>query len=176
MELTSRTGLQKLEAGTYRIDPDQSTVAYSSKHMFGAGTVHAGFGIRSGEIVLTEPLAGSSAHAVIDAASFTSTIPKRDRDVKSASLLDVATYPDITFTSTAVRRVGDQILIDGDVTAHGSTVPVQLTATSLESSTDGIHIRAQARHLDRYAFGISKSKGMVGRFLDLDFDVLAVRG
>jgi polyisoprenoid-binding protein YceI len=176
MELTSMTDLPELEAGTYRIDSDQSTVAYSSKHMFGAGTVHAGFSIRSGEILLTEPLAGSSAHAVIDAASFTSDIPKRDRDVKSASLLDVATYPDITFASTAVRRVGDQILIDGDVTAHGSTVAVQVRVTSVESSPDGIHIHAEARHLDRYAFGISKSKGMVGRFLDLDFDVLAVHG
>lgn len=39
---------------------------------------------------------------------------------------------------------------------------------------DGVHMHAVAEHLDRYAFGVTKGKGMVGRYLDLDFDVFAV--
>ena len=29
------------------------------------------------------------------------------------------------------------------------------------------------QHLDRYAFGITNGRGMVGRYLDLDLDVSA---
>jgi hypothetical protein len=38
-----------------------------------------------------------------------------------------------------------------------------------------MRVHASAHHLDRHAFGITGAKGMVGRHLDLDFDVLATR-
>lgn len=174
MTPTSATPVPDIDAGTYRLDPHRSKVTYSGRHMFGMGTVHAGFTIRSGEISVTDSLTDVSVVAAIDATSFTSGSAKRDRDVKSAGLLDVATYPDITYASSALRRDGDRVLVDGNVTSHGSTVSVQVTVTRVDTETDGIRIHAGAQHLDRYAFGITKSRGMVGRFLDLDFDVLAV--
>jgi hypothetical protein len=39
----------------------------------------------------------------------------------------------------------------------------------------GMRVHARAEHLDRHAFGITGSRGMVGRYLDLDFDLLAER-
>lgn len=39
----------------------------------------------------------------------------------------------------------------------------------------GMRMHARAEHLDRYAFGITKTTGgMVGRYVDLDLQVLAV--
>jgi len=35
-------------------------------------------------------------------------------------------------------------------------------------------VHAHVEHLDRYAFGVTKVKGMAGRYLDLDLDVFAV--
>jgi hypothetical protein len=37
-----------------------------------------------------------------------------------------------------------------------------------------MRVHARADHLDRHAFGVVKSKGMVGRYLDLDLDVFAL--
>ena len=43
--------------GTYRVDPEQSVVSYSGRHMFGLGTVHATFTVRFGELGLPIPRA-----------------------------------------------------------------------------------------------------------------------
>src|SRR4051794_38853286 len=85
-----------LAEGTYRLDPAKSYVHYTGKHMFGLGTVHATFTIQGGELHIREPLATSGVTATINAGSFSSANTKRDKDVRSAGLLDVATYPDIT--------------------------------------------------------------------------------
>jgi len=86
---TSSTG--PIVLGTYRLDPSKSRVRYSGKHMFGMGTVHATFTVEGGELRVCEPLATSSVIVTVDAASFSSNSARRDKDVRSASLLDVAT-------------------------------------------------------------------------------------
>lgn len=174
MALTTATSLSQLRAGTYRIDPHRSQVTYSSRHMFGLGRVHAAFTIRSGEIKIPASLNDARADAILDSASFTSDSAKRDKDVKSAGLLDVATYPDITFSSSDVSRKDGAIVLNGHVTAHGKTVPVEVLVAGVAQEFDGIRIHAQSEHLDRYAFGITKSKGLVGRWLSLEFSVFAV--
>jgi polyisoprenoid-binding protein YceI len=142
--------------------------------MFGLGVVHATFTIRSGELRITDPPTGSTVTVSIDADSFTSDNPKRDRDVRSAGLLDTATYPDITFTGDTPREGNGGWVLPGTVTAHGQSVPVELTIDRATREGAGLRIHARAEHLDRYAFGIVKSKGMVGRYLDLDLDVFAL--
>ena len=111
---------------------------------------------------------------VIDAGSFHSSSARRDKDVLSAGLLDAATYPDIIFASTGLRAEGAGWVLTGAVTAHGNTVPVEVVIDGVTREVDGIRVHARAEHLDRYAFGVTKSKGMVGRFLDLDLDIVAV--
>ncbi|MBA2558770.1 MAG: YceI family protein [Propionibacteriales bacterium] len=160
-------------AGRYRIDPQQSTVSYSGRHMFGLGVVHATFMISSGELFVADPPTASTATVVIAADSFASGNARRDKDVSAASLLDVATYPTITFASDGLRPDGERWVLSGTVTAHGTTVPVEVMIDRVMQEGDGIRLHARAEHLDRYDFGISKSKGMVGRYLDLDFDIFA---
>jgi hypothetical protein len=63
--------------------------------------------------------------------------------------------------------------MSGTVTAHGNSVPVEVVILEATPDGEGVHLRARAEHLDRYAFGVTKSKGMVGRHLDLDLDVVA---
>ncbi len=161
-------------AGTYRIDPQQSRVSYTGRHMFGLGVVHAAFTIRSGELRVADPLSASSVAVTVDAGSFTSNSAKRDRDVRSASLLDVATHPEITFRSEAMRPDGEGWRLSGSVTAHGNTVPVELLIDRMTPEATGVRVHARAEHLDRTAFGVTGGRGMVGRYLDLDLDVLAV--
>jgi polyisoprenoid-binding protein YceI len=165
-----------LAPGRYRIDPTRSQVHYSSKHMFGMGTVHATFTIDGGELLIGEPLSTSSATVTVDAASFSSRNAKRDKDVRSAGLLDVDEYPDITFASDSVQQTQDGWLVTGTVTALQHGVPVQVRIDRVTDEGTGIRVHGRAQRLDRTAFGITGSKGMVGRFLDLELDAFATSG
>ncbi len=168
------TSVQAPPAGTYRIDPQRSQVSYAGRHMFGLGAVHATFAIRVGELRVTEPFTGSSVVVTVEAGSFRSNSAKRDKDVRSASLLDVAAHPDITFRSEALRRDGDTWRVTGIVTAHGTAVPVEVVVDQMALEAGGVRVHGRANHLDRFAFGVTNGKGMVGRYLDLDLDVFAV--
>jgi polyisoprenoid-binding protein YceI len=86
--------------GTYRVDPQRSTLSYSGRHRFNTGTVHATFTISSGEIRVADPLTDSVVTVTVDAASFKSNSARRDKDVKAAKLLDVSTYPRSTLSRT----------------------------------------------------------------------------
>jgi polyisoprenoid-binding protein YceI len=175
MTASSVPAVQVPPAGTYRVDVDRSAVSYSGRHMFGLGTVHATFSIRSGELQVADPPTASTVAVAVDASSFRSSNAKRDRDVLGSSLLDAERYPDITFVSDGLREEGDRWLVTGRVTAHGTTVPVQLVVEDVHPEGDGIRLHANAAHLDRHAFGVTGSRGMVGRYLDLDLDVFASR-
>ena len=172
--ITSSTPVEVPAAGTYAIEPARSKVEYSGRHMFGLGVVHAVFSIVSGKLIVTDPPAGSRVEVLLDASSFTSNNAKRDKDVRSAPLLDVATYPDITFESDDLREEGNQWKLSGTVTAHGSAVPVEITINQLTVEGGGLRVHARAAHLDRHRFGITGSKGFVGRYLDLNLDAYAV--
>jgi polyisoprenoid-binding protein YceI len=173
--MTDRTVAPELPStGTYRIDPSTSSVRYSGKHMFGTGTVHATFTISDGELHLADDLSESRATVTVDAGSFASGNPKRDKDVRSGRLLDVENHPAITFVSDGFRAEGDGWVAGGTVTAHGRTAPVEVTIDRMVREGNGLRVHGRADHLDRTAFGITGSRGMVGRYLDLELDAFAL--
>ena len=175
MTVASNPSVQAPTAGTYRIAPQHSTVSYSGRHMFGLGTVHATLAVTSGEVQVRDPVAESTVVVSMDPASFSSGNARRDRDVVAAALLDCATHPKISFASRGLREDAGHWVLSGTVTAHGTAVPVDVVIDRMTPQGDGMRVHARAGHLDRQAFGITGSKGMVGRYLDLDFDVLAER-
>ena len=174
MTNSSTASIAALSPGTYRIDPTKSQVRYSGKHMFGLGTVHATFTIRDGELRIGEPLETSTARITVDAASFTSKNARRDRDVRSAGLLDTDKYADITFASDGLQQTEDDLLVKGTVTAHGQAVPADVRIDRVTHQATGMSLHGRAEHLDRTAFGITGSRGMVGRYLDLELDAFAI--
>jgi polyisoprenoid-binding protein YceI len=167
------TLVQAPPVGAYRIDPQRSQVSYTGRHMFGLGVVNATFAISSGELQVADPFTGSSVVVTVDAGSFRSNSAKRDKDVRSVSLLDVAAHPDIAFRSEALRRDGESWRVPGIVTAHGKAVPVDVVLDHMTPEAGGVRVHGRANHLDRYAFGVTNGKGMVGRYLNLDLDVFA---
>jgi polyisoprenoid-binding protein YceI len=160
-------------SGTYRLDPHRSRVRYTGKHMFGLGTVHATFSIQDGELRIGDAMNTLRAKVTVDAASFHSDSDKRDRDVRSRGLLDVEHYPDITFASERIRQTPDGWLVPGTVTAHGRAVPIDVRIDRLTVDGSELHVHGWARNLDRTAFGITGSRGLVGRHLDLEIEVVA---
>jgi len=60
----------------------------------------------------------------------------------------------------------------GDVTVHGSTQPVEITVDRVTASGTDVTVHAVAQ-LDPYAFGVTGVKGMAGRHVTLEFDLIA---
>jgi polyisoprenoid-binding protein YceI len=54
-------------AGTYRIDAARSAIAFTTRHLFGLGTVHGTLTLRDGDIHVADPVHESSARARISA-------------------------------------------------------------------------------------------------------------
>lgn len=114
---------------TWNFDPSHSSVNFSVRHMM-LTTVRGRFtDVRLDVNFLPEQPAQSSVRAVLAATSVDTDQEARDQHLRSADFLDAATYPEITFVSTAVRPRGEQYQLDGDLTLHGITRPVTLDVT-----------------------------------------------
>jgi polyisoprenoid-binding protein YceI len=161
-------------AGTYKLDPAASSVSFATRHMFGLGGVTGSFKIRSGEIIIADPVTSSTATATIDAASFATGSAARDKDIKSRNFLHVQEHPEITFRSTELEESGEGWMLRGEITARGQAARADVALTELQTDAYGLTVRATCR-VDRYAHGITKKKGMAGRYQDLDIAAHATR-
>ena len=160
-----------IPTGRYRLHPELSTVAFTAKK-FGVFTIRGAIQVESGTFTIAAPLGHSTLHAVLAADSFKTPMAKRDEHVKSATLLDVATYPRIEFDSTEVvagpRGTWE---VRGLLAVHGQVAPASLTVTT--ASTDGalVRFRATAR-IDRRAFGVTALRAAASSMLDLEIEAV----
>jgi polyisoprenoid-binding protein YceI len=162
-------------AGTYRIDPERTTISLATKHMFGTGSVAATFALREATLTVGEPATASSIHAVIDAASFTSDNPTRDSHVRKPMFLHVAKFPDITVDAESAAQVDGSWVAPATITARGGTAPATITLDSVETNDSGeVTLRGSVR-VDRYAHGITARKGLAGRWMDLTISATGTR-
>jgi polyisoprenoid-binding protein YceI len=111
------------------IDPDHSVASFAIRHLMIAN-VRGMFHKVKGTIHFdSKDLTKSSVEAVIDVASLTTGVKKRDNHILSDEMLDAGKYPTITFKSTRVQAdKGNRGKIIGDLTIHGVTRPVTVKA------------------------------------------------
>jgi polyisoprenoid-binding protein YceI len=113
--------------GTYRIEPHDSSVAFTIRALFGLDTVRGTVALGEGAIVLAADPTQSTASATIEAASFRTGNARRDKDVTSRRFLDAAAYPSITFASTSVEPQPDGTWqVTGELTVRDTTTAVTL--------------------------------------------------
>ena len=62
----------------------------------------------------------------IDAGSIDTKNKKRDDHLRSPDFLDAKSHPKITFTSTSIRKRGNQLVMNGNLTIRGKTKPVSI--------------------------------------------------
>jgi len=117
-------------AETYLTDQGHTEVFFSWSHA-GVSIQTGEFTTANGKLVLDpESVENSTVSVTIDANSVSSGFGPLDDHLKSKDFLEVETYPEITFTSTAVKRTGDDTAdITGDLTIHGVTKSVVLNTT-----------------------------------------------
>lgn len=160
-------------AGTYTVDPERSSIGFTTRHMFGLGKVNGTFRVASASITVAEPVTRSTAHAVIEAGSFHTGTPRRDEHVRSTAFLHAERHPEIRFESTGVSRgAAGTWIVEGHLTVRGHRAPVELTVDSLSVENGSLKISASAT-VDRYRHGLTAAKGLAARLLRLTLSATA---
>jgi polyisoprenoid-binding protein YceI len=115
-------------AGKWTIDNVHSYVGFTVKHMM-VSKVRGHFTTFEGEFTTAEDPLQSSLTAKIDLRSIDTSNEMRDNHIRSADFFDVESHPEMTYTSTGIRREdgGAGFVIDGDLTLRGVTRQVPLT-------------------------------------------------
>ena len=124
-----------LVAGTYTVDPSHSEVGFTARHAM-VTKVRGRFSDVAGTVVLADDASLISVEATIQVASVDTRSADRDGHLKSADFFDVEQFPTMTYRSTSVQVSGDGFVVDGDLTLHGVTKPVQLEVTAEGVATD----------------------------------------
>ncbi|GAB0118448.1 YceI family protein [Acidisoma sp. 7E03] len=119
----------KVPAGTYKVEPYHTRILFAVSHM-GFSTWYGNFSNASGTLTFDSK---APAKSVLDISfptdSVTTTNTKLDGELKSPAWFDATQFPTITFKSTKITVTGhDTGKIEGDLTFHGVTHPVTLTA------------------------------------------------
>jgi polyisoprenoid-binding protein YceI len=163
-------------AGTYAIDTADSLVTFEARHIFGLGPVQCSFAIRNGSIRIGADPVESTVDVTLDAGSFATDKPKRDKDVRSKRFLDVATYPDITFAG-AIRgtHADGGFWLVGNLRVRDTTSSVEFRVTDVvpePGAASGFRATATAT-IDRFIAGV-RARGPVAKRVDVRFAVVAV--
>lgn len=165
------TAIEAPAVGDYRIEPGESTIEFSTRHVFGLAPVRGRFTLRDGVVHVAEPLGTSMVRATVDAASFHTGLAARDNTVRSAQYLDTTRHPDITFVANGVDAGH---ILTGALTVRGRTEPLDVRIDQVRVLDDRLQLRASAE-VDRYAWGVTAMKGMTGRRLRFTLSLVATR-
>jgi len=165
----------------WSFDRSHSTVEFSVKNFF-FFTVKGQLAPPVGTLVIDEAdVTHSSVSATIEAQSIDTRNKQRDTHLRATDILDVQNYPEIHFESSSVRPGNDRdtLRVKGSLTIKNKSEPVELEVILLDRSRsprgeEVIYYVATTR-LDRFKFGISYGRGIIGRLLNVTINVQASR-
>jgi polyisoprenoid-binding protein YceI len=134
--MTTQTAPQ-LATGTYTVDPAHSRLGFVARHAM-VTKVRGSFNTFDATVEVDgDDLAASKVSVTIDVNSIDTRNEQRDGHLRSNDFLDIATYPEITFVSTEVTPVGDDVIrVTGDLTIKGVAKPVSIDFTYEGSAVD----------------------------------------
>lgn len=173
-------------AGTvWTIDETHSLVEFAVKHMM-ITTVKGRFGHVAGTVTLPDgDVTKGTVQVTIDTASIDTRNDQRDGHLKSPDFFDVAQFPTITYTSSAVTKAGDGWQVTGELTMHGVTRSVTLALTDGGEGKDpwGNQRRSfwATGTIDRREFGLTWNQALetggmlVSTDVKLHFEIQLVR-
>jgi len=146
-------------AGTWTIDTVHSDVSFYVRHL-GVSKVRGAFRDFSGTVVTGEDPLESSVSAVIKTASVDTKNEARDAHVHGPDFLDVEQFPELTFSSTAIRALSAAVFeVDGELSLHGVTksVTLQLELNGFGKGFDGSPVAgfSAATEISRGEFGVT---------------------
>lgn len=151
-----------LSAGAWQIDRAHSAVEFTIRHL-GISKVRGRFNEFDATLFVGSSLAESRVSAEIALSSVDTNHPDRDAHLRSTDFFGVDTHPTMTFSSTELRRDGDDYVMLGQLTINGITQPVEL---DVEFNGAEVYPMDQQRHAG-FSASTTISRGAFG----IDFDV-----
>lgn len=124
------TSIAQTPAGTWSLDPVHSSIGFAVKHS-GVMTFRGDFPEFDAKLV------DGALEGTAQVASVRVDEPNLAGHLQTPDFFDAEQHPELRFVSRAIRREGDRISIDGDLTLRGVTNPVEITGTIAGPVTDG---------------------------------------
>ena len=176
LTLVAVTLMPTVSQAGWQVDAAHSSIGFSVKHMAVSKTrgsfqaFDATFAFEPGKPETWQ------CTAVIEVKSLTTANEKRDEHLLSPDFFDVATYPSITFESTAVKMDSEaEGTMSGNLTMHGKTLAIELDLEVLGMVNDpwgntrvGFTLSGK---INRKDWGLSWNKVMEGGGLVVGEDV-----
>lgn len=145
-------------AGTWKLDPTHSELAFSVRHL-AISKVRGTFDDFDATIVTGEDPADITVEATVDVASVNTKQKDRDAHLRTSDFFLVEEYPTMQFRSTGIHVDGDDFTLEGDLTLRGVTKPVTLTGEFGGVTKDGYgQTKAAASattKINRLEFGVN---------------------
>jgi len=115
---------------TWNWDKAHSQLNFGITHL-GVSEIDGSFGSVTAKITASkEDLTDAVVDLSAEVGSITTGNDQRNNHLKSPDFFDAAKYPTLTFKSTSFKKTGAKTYeVTGDLTLHGVTKPVVLTAT-----------------------------------------------
>ena len=147
----SSIDVQALPAGTWQVDKVHSSIGFAVDYM--AGTFHGTFG--DFDAAVTDGVLNGSAKVA--------SVQVKDENLaahlQSPDFFDAQAHPELAFISEAIKRAGDRITIDGEITIKGHTETAEITGEISDPIADpyggerfGLRLETV---IDRNTFGVS---------------------
>ena len=147
----STTETQVVPSGTWAVDKVHSDIGFAVDYL--AGTFTGSFSDFDAE------LADGVLRGAARVASIQVKDPNLTAHLQAPDFFDAERHPEITFASKDIRRDGDRLTIDGEITLKGHTEPVEVAGVIGDPIEDpyggqrfGLKLEAK---IDRTKFGIN---------------------
>jgi polyisoprenoid-binding protein YceI len=164
---------------TATLDPNHTATHFAAKHLL-ISTVQGSVPVKSTAIALGDDYVPTSIEAVMEMTKIDTHNDKRDEDLRSERFLDVAKYPQMTFKSTKITHQSNNLAIAGELTIHGVTKPVVLSATiegTIKDNRGRTHVGyAATTKIDRRDFSVGSSipAAVVSNEIDITIEAEAI--
>jgi polyisoprenoid-binding protein YceI len=172
--------------GDYVLDAAHSRLGFVARHAM-VTKVRGAFTDFVGTAVLDFDAPGRSrADVTIQVAGVDTRNAQRDEHLRTNDFFDAATYPEITFVSTAAEKVDDaDFRLTGDLTIKGVTKPVTVDFEFTGQAVDpygnqrvGFEGRATINRKDwgvNFNAVLEAGGVMVSEKITLEFDISAIK-
>jgi polyisoprenoid-binding protein YceI len=145
-----------LPVGTWNVDPVHSTVGFGVEYV--VGTFRGSFSPVDVKLEV-----GEDGSAVLTGKAPVTGVKVQDENLsahlQSPDFFDAERTPEIEFRSTEIRRDGDEIAIDGELTIKGHAQPIEARGTVTEPADDpygGVRFALKLETtVDRTKFGLN---------------------
>jgi polyisoprenoid-binding protein YceI len=140
--------------GSWVLDPAKSEVRLESRHTWGLLPVHGIFRqvAGNGTVTASGQVTGT---LTVAAGSIDTKSKRRDSDLRSAKIFDIASHPDITCTVDGMQPADGGVRVTGSLTVRGRTRPLSFDAKASAAAGE-VQLDAQVP-VNRADFGLTYS-------------------